>query len=47
MALYPTQRDYYNKLQKGDKKYRQSCGKLYYGINGGIFKNKDLKFGVN
>ena len=45
MALYPTQREYYNKLQKGDKKYRNSCGKP--GINGGIFKNKDLKFGVN
>ena len=45
MALYPTQREYYNKLQKGDKKYRESCGKP--GVNGGIFKNKDLKFGVN
>jgi len=45
MALYPTQRDYYNKLQKGDKKYKTSCGKP--GINGGIFKNKELKFGAN
>jgi hypothetical protein len=45
MALYPTQRDYYNKLQKGDEKYKASCGKP--GINGGIFKNKELKFGAN
>lgn len=45
MALYPTQRDYYNKLQKGPKQYRTSCGKP--GVNGGIFKDKELKFGVN
>tara|TARA_B110000208_G_C11800816_1_gene442159 strand:+ start:4149 stop:5063 length:915 start_codon:yes stop_codon:yes gene_type:complete len=45
MALYPTQENYYHELQKGDKKYRDSCGKP--GINGGNFDNKDLKFGVN
>ena len=45
MALYPTQEDYYHELQKGDKKYKDSCGKP--GINGGNFDDKELKFGVN
>jgi len=43
MALYPIQSDFWNKIQKTDNK--DSCGNI--GLNGGFFKNKDLKFGVN
>ena len=28
MALYPTQKDYYNKLQKGDDKYNVAAENL-------------------
>lgn len=45
LALFPTQKSVYDKLQEGPKKYRKSCGKP--GINGGKFENQDLKFGVN
>lgn len=45
MAIYPTQRNTYNKLQKGPAEYRNACGKV--GINGGHFDNPDLAFGVN
>ena len=45
LALFPTQKSVYDKLQEGPEKYRESCGKP--GINGGKFDNKDLKFGVN
>lgn len=45
LALFPTQKAVYDKLQEGDEKYKNSCGKP--GINGGKFENKDLKFGVN
>ena len=45
LALFPTQKSVYNKLQEGPEKYRKSCGKP--GINGGKFENQDLKFGVN
>jgi len=44
-ALFPTQKSHYDKLQKGDPKYRDSCG--IPGVNGGVFKNPNLKFGVN
>ena len=47
LALYPIQKDMWDKLQQnednGNKK--NSCGKP--GVNGGYFNNKNLKFGVN
>jgi len=44
LALYPIQDKYWQKLQnaRGDK---DKCGKP--GINGGFFRDKSLKFGVN
>lgn len=45
MAVYPTQKDTYEKLQKGSPQYRNACGKP--GVNGGYFDNPDLRFGVN
>jgi hypothetical protein len=45
LALFPTQKKIYDKLQEGDDKYKKSCGKP--GINGGKFENSELKFGVN
>jgi len=45
MAVYPTQRSTYDKLQKGPAEYRDACGKV--GVNGGYFDNPDLAFGVN
>jgi len=45
MALYPTQKDTWEKLQKGTPEHRNACGKP--GINGGYFDNPELRFGVN
>lgn len=45
MAVYPTQRATWDKLQSGPPEYRSACGKI--GINGGYFDNPDLAFGVN
>ncbi len=45
MAVYPTQKATWDKLQKGDPEYRSACGKP--GINGGFFDNPELRFGVN
>ena len=45
MAVFPTQKKTWEKLQTGPKKYHNQCGSI--GINGGVFKNKKLKFGVN
>jgi Extracellular link domain len=45
MAVYPTQEATWNKLQQGPAEYRGACGKP--GVNGGIFDNPDLRFGVN
>ena len=45
MAVYPTQKATYQKLQKGSPNHRMSCGKP--GINGGYFDNPELLFGVN
>lgn len=45
MALYPTQKETWDKLQKGSAEYRDACGKP--GVNGGYFDNPDLRFGVN
>ena len=45
MAIYPTQKETYEKLQKGAPEYRNACGNV--GINGGYFDNPELRFGVN
>jgi len=45
MAVYPTQKETWEKLQKGDPEYRNACGKP--GVNGGYFDNPELRFGVN
>lgn len=45
MALYPTQKCTWEKLQRGPKSHRYDCGRP--GINGGYFDNPYLKFGVN
>lgn len=44
MAVYPTQKETYEKLQKGDPEYSNACGRA--GVNGGYFDNPDLRFGV-
>lgn len=45
MAIYPTQKETYEKLQKGAPEYRNACGQV--GVNGGYFDNPELRFGVN
>jgi hypothetical protein len=45
LALFPTQKKTYEKLQKGSKHHKNDCGRQ--GVNGGYFQNPDLKFGVN
>lgn len=45
MAVYPTQKATYEKMQKGSAEQRNACGKI--GINGGYFDNPELRFGVN
>ena len=45
MAVFPTSKETYEKLQKGPAEYRNACGKP--GVNGGFFDNPDLRFGVN
>jgi hypothetical protein len=45
MALYPTQKETWEKLQNGPEAQRLACGRP--GINGGHFDNPDLRFGVN
>jgi hypothetical protein len=44
MALFPTQKSTWNKLQ-GSEKTKNACGRP--GINGGYIKNKNVRFGVN
>jgi hypothetical protein len=44
LALFPTQKDVYNKL-KTIPKHRNNCGRP--GVNGGYIENKKFKFGVN
>jgi len=44
LALFPTQKDIYNKL-KTIPKHRNDCGRP--GVNGGYIENKKFKFGVN
>ena len=45
MALYPTQKKTWYKLQKAPQDKRDDCGSP--GINGCVFKNTNLKFGAN
>jgi len=45
MAIYPTQKDTYDKLQAGPDDERTACGTT--GINGGYFDNPDMLYGVN
>ena len=45
MALFPTQKETYEKLQTGPEEQRISCG--IPGVNGGYFPNADQRFGVN
>jgi hypothetical protein len=44
LALYPTQKKTYKKLQK-IKGHEHDCGRP--GINGGYIANKNVRFGVN
>ena len=44
MALYPTQKETWKKLQNNEKT-KNSCGRP--GINGGYIQNPYMKFGVN
>ena len=45
-GLYPVQQCFYDKLQKGPKRLRNSCGSGG-GIQGGYYANPNLKFGIN
>ena len=45
MAIYPTQKGTYDKLQSGPADERNACGTV--GINGGYFDNPEFKYGVN
>jgi hypothetical protein len=44
MALFPTQKETWNKLQKTDRS-KNACGRP--GVNGGYMRNPKLRFGVN
>ena len=44
MAFFPTQKKTWDELQKTEKN-KNNCGRP--GINGGFFKNPNIKFGVN
>jgi hypothetical protein len=45
LAIYPTQKDTYEKLQHGPEDQRMTCG--LPGVNGGYFPNAEQRFGVN
>lgn len=45
MAVYPTQKETWEKLQSGPEEQRLACGKP--GLNGGYFDNPELRYGVN
>ena len=45
VAVYPTQKDTFEKLQQGPEDERYACGTP--GVNGGYFDNPEMKFGVN
>jgi hypothetical protein len=44
MAVYPTQKATYDRLQSGREDERGACGTV--GINGGYFDNPEFKYGV-
>ena len=44
MALFPTQKSTWTKLQTSNKS-KNACGRP--GVNGGYIKNKNVRFGVN
>lgn len=44
MAIYPTQKGTYDKLQVGPADEKNACGTV--GINGGFFDNPELRYGV-
>ena len=45
LAVFPTQKSTYEKLQAGPEEDRMSCG--VPGVNGGHFPNENQRFGVN
>lgn len=45
MAVYPTQKETWEKLQLGPEEQRMACGNP--GLNGGFFDNPELRYGVN
>jgi hypothetical protein len=45
MAVYPTQKETWEKLQSGPEEQRMACGNP--GLNGGYFDNPELRYGVN
>lgn len=44
-AVYPTQKDTWERIQAGPEDQRLACGQP--GLNGGYFDNPELRFGVN
>ena len=44
-ALFPTQKESWDKLQKLPKEHRNDCGNV--GVNGGYFENPKYLFGAN
>lgn len=45
LALYPTQKETWDKVQAGPEDQRMACGAV--GLNGGHFDNPEMRFGVN
>ena len=45
LAIYPTQKDTWEKLQHGPLDEKGACGRP--GVNGGYFDNPEMRFGVN
>jgi hypothetical protein len=45
VAVYPTQKGTFEKLQNGPAEERGACGEV--GLNGGYFDNPEMRFGVN
>jgi hypothetical protein len=45
VAVYPTQKETWDKLQNGPEDEKYACGQP--GVNGGAFDNPEMRFGVN
>ena len=45
VAVYPTQKSTWEKVQSGPEDERDACGQP--GVNGGYFDNPEMRFGVN